>query len=182
MKIKPTSKTGGVVVELGPKEPQLPSISEQVSRPLPLFKVKKIVVPVDFSVCASKALQYAIAFARQFKAELALVHVVPPHPPVPEMAPVDVETIDDGRKQLVALRKGLDVNVPATTLVRVGEPAREIVAAAAELGADLIIISTHGRTGLAHVLLGSTTERVVRHAACPVLVVRERQTEFIDNN
>jgi universal stress protein A len=178
MKIKPTSKTGGVLVELGPQESQLPSPfrSPEV---LPAFKLKKILVPVDFSDCFKKALQYAIPFARQFDAELKLLHVVEPYPAVPEMGPVDVETLQVGRAQLEALRRAIGEAVPASTLLRTGVPNIEIVQAAKELGIDLIILSTHGRTGLAHILLGSTAERVIRHAPCPVLVVREREHDFV---
>ncbi len=64
-------------------------------------------------------------------------------------------------------------------VVRQGEPYLEILSVARELGMDLIILSTHGRTGLARVLMGSTTEKVVRHADCPVLVVREHEHEFL---
>ena len=97
MKIKPTSKTGGVLVELGPLEEQLPV---QPPRPAAVFRLKKILVPVDFSDCSKKALQYAVPFARQFGAELVLLHVVQPYPAVPEMAPVDVETIQDGKAEV----------------------------------------------------------------------------------
>ena len=64
------------------------------------------------------------------------------------------------------------------TLVKVGIPYQEIANTAEALKTDLIVIATHGRTGLAHVLLGSTTEHLVRYAPCPVLVVREKEREF----
>lgn len=176
MKIKPTSKAGGIVLELGPKEKQIPAPEQN---PIPLFKLKRILVPVDFSTCSNKALQYALPFARQFKADVVLLHVVVPHPAVPELGPVDMEAMSDGRAELDTLTEKVRARNRCTALLRVGDPAREIVEAARESGADLIILSTHGRTGLAHVLLGSTAERVVRHARCPVLVVREREQEFI---
>jgi nucleotide-binding universal stress UspA family protein len=72
--------------------------------------------------------------------------------------------------------KGL---VPVTSLVRMGDPSREIIAAAKELEIDLIILATHGRTGLSHFLLGSTAEKVVRRAGCPVLIVRDEEHEFL---
>src|SRR5712691_7067324 len=91
MKFKRTSKSGGLVVELGPKEAQLPvKPVERETAPLPVFKLKKILVPVDFSDCSNKALQYAIPFARQFDAELILLHVVQPYVPVPEMPTIDI--------------------------------------------------------------------------------------------
>jgi nucleotide-binding universal stress UspA family protein len=188
MKVKPTQRTGrggGVVVELGPREVELPG-----SRPtaavaaLPAFKLRKILVPVDFSECSRKALEYAVPFARQFGAEVDLLFVVQPYYPVSDMVPVDVEAIEvrmreTGEQELAALKKSMDPDLKVATVVRIGNPHVEIVRAAKELEADLIILSTHGRTGLSHVVMGSTTERVVRHAGCPVLVLREQEHEFV---
>ena len=88
MKFKPIRKNSGVVLELGPLESRLPADPrEQVATPRPVFQLKKILVPVDFSDCSKKALQYALPFARQFEAELALVHVVQAYVAVPEMVP-----------------------------------------------------------------------------------------------
>jgi len=183
MKFKPNNKPGGVIVELGPKEAQLPGTT---SSPvvLPAFKLKKILVPVDFSACSNKALQYAIPFARQFDAELTLLHVVQPFVAVPEMPSVDAALVqkqmrESGKKQLEALQQTIDAEIPSSTLLRMGNPHVEIINAAKESGIDLIILSTHGRTGLAHVFLGSNAERVVRHAGCPVLIVREQEHEFV---
>ena len=108
MKIKPTSKEGGVLVELGPQESQLPSPGAASA----VFKLKKILVPLDFSDCSKKALQYAIPFAKQFGAELELVHVVEPYASIPEMGPVDVETLVDGRTALDAIRRTVREKVP----------------------------------------------------------------------
>jgi universal stress protein A len=183
MKFKPTTPSGGVLVELGPKEPQLPTPrTEPVIAPLPVFQLKKILVPTDFSECAKKALQYAIPLAGQFDAELTLLHVVQPYPPALEMPPVDPYMIQDAEQEMKAFRGIVGDAVSAKTVLRTGTPCVEIVEAAKELGSDLIILSTHGRTGLAHVFLGSTTERVVRHAACPVLIVREREHEFVETS
>jgi universal stress protein A len=176
MKIKRTSKTRGVVLELGPEEAQIPAQSLAAT---PVFKLRKILVPIDFSDCSKKALAYAIPFARQFGAELNLLHVVEPYPAVPEMAPFDYETIEEGRLELEVLRKGLGNIETCRTLVRMGAPATEITGAAKDLDADLIILSTHGRKGLSRMFLGSTAERVVRSAPCPVLIVRESEHEFV---
>jgi nucleotide-binding universal stress UspA family protein len=182
MKIKPTHKPGGVLVELGPEESQIPVKAEQ---PSPAFKVKRLLVPVDFSDCSNKALQYALPFARQFGASLTLLYVIQPYVPVPETMAVDWDLIstrmrEGGQAELDKLRQTLDPDIKAETVLRIGSPEVEIVNAAKELNIDLIILSTHGRTGLGHVFLGSTTERVVRHAGCPVLVVREREHEFVE--
>ena len=83
------------------------------------------------------------------------------------------------KDQLEGLRELVGDRAPCANVVRTGSPHREIINAAVELHADLIIMSTHGRTGLAHALLGSTVEKVARHGACPILIVRERQHDFV---
>jgi universal stress protein A len=177
MKIKPAHKRGGVVVELGPNEAQLPTET--------LFRLKRMLVPVDFSDCSKKALAYAVAFAKQFGAEILLAYVVQPNIPVPEMTPIQADTIigemrESGKSELEKLRVSMTDDVKITTVVRVGHPAQEIVRAAAEADADIILLSTHGRTGLGRVFFGSVAEHVTRYAGCPVLTVREREHEFVD--
>ena len=176
MKIIPTSKSGGVLVELAPEESQIPAQSVATA---PIFKLEKILVPMDFSDCSKKALQYAIPFAKQFGAELKLLYVVEPYPAAPEMAPFDAESIQDRHSELETLRKTIGHAARVTTSVRTGAPHTEIVEAARQLGADLIIISTHGRKGLTRMVFGSATEKVVRYAPCPVLIVRESEHEFV---
>ena len=180
MKFKPTEKAGGLVVELGPAETQLPTSSaEQRATPLPIFKLKRILVPVDFSDCSRKALQYAIPLAKQFAAELTLLHVVRPYPPMLEMPIVDGESIEDAKAALDELHQTIPDAIPSHAVIRRGDPHIEIIRAAKELSIDLLVLSTHGHTGVARVLMGSTTEKVVRHAGCPVLVVREQEHEFV---
>jgi nucleotide-binding universal stress UspA family protein len=173
MKFKKGSN-GGVAVELGPEETRFTVLQG----PLPAFRLKKIMVPVDFSECSNKAIQYAVPFAKQFGAEVVLLHLVEPYPQVPEMAPIDIENLQDAKKQMEACRRA-SCSISVKTLVRVGEATTGIIEAAKELDIDLIILSTHGRTGVARVFLGSTAERVVRLAPCPVLVVRERERDFV---
>jgi nucleotide-binding universal stress UspA family protein len=139
---------------------------------------RTILVPVDFSTPGREALEYAVAFAAQFQAKLLVLHVLE----IPyvgsglgeiELPPVEAEIrepVAENLAKLVAERVGN--RVPAETLMRTGQPWFEITEAAREQAADLVIIGTHGYTGLKHVLMGSTAERVVRHAPCPVLVVR----------
>lgn len=189
MKVKPSNRTGragGVVVELGARERELPGSGPRANvSALPVFKLKRILVPVDFSDCSRKAMQYAVPFARQFGATISLLFVVQPYMPISDMVPLDVEEIESrmretGESELATLKASIDPDVKAETTVRLGNPHLEIVRAAQELPADLIILSTHGRTGFSHVLMGSTTERVVRHAKCPVLVLREQEHEFVE--
>jgi universal stress protein A len=173
MTVKPASKNGGVFVELGPMEKQLPSES------LPQFKLKKILVPLDFSDCSKKALQYAIPYAKQFNAEIVLLHVIEPYPAVPQMELVDVETIQDSLVDLENFREGIEKGIQCRSEVRTGVPHVEIVQEAKQKDFDLIILSTHGYKGLSHMFLGSTAEKVVRNSPCPVLTVRLSEREFV---
>ena len=150
--------------------------------PLPL-KVQRILVPVDFSQTSLQALQYAVGLSEQFGGRLTLVHVIEPVA-TPDFAyyPLMMEpekAIKAAQAQLEALslQKTMPHGVVEKTLVRHGVPYVEITDAARTLKMDLIVITTHGYTGLKHVFLGSTAERIVRHAPCPVLTVREKEHE-----
>jgi len=179
MKFKSTKQSGGVLVELGPNE-RIPLSSFEPAAPaLSLFKLKNILVPVDFSDCSDKALQYAIAFAKQFEANLTLLHVVQSYPVTPEMYTVDMLPSRYGKEDLEALAHIVPESVQCKTVLRSGTPHIEIVGLAKELSIDLLILSTHGRTGLARAIIGSTAEQVVRHSPCPVLVVRSKEQEFV---
>jgi nucleotide-binding universal stress UspA family protein len=147
--------------------------------------LKTILVPIDFSDASLKAFRYAVPFAEQFGATLCLVHVIEEGSFVNDLDNVvltrpDGEQVREARKQLVAVaQREIEELVPIDPQVRVGKPFHEIIEAAEQMKADLIIIATHGHTGLKHALLGSTAERVVRHAPCPVLVVHEKEREFV---
>ncbi len=182
MKIRAARRSHAVVVEMEPRNSALPPIS------LPEVNLKRILVPIDFSEQSRKAMQYALSFARQFNAEVLLLHVMEFAPvatsasPLPiiqdEMARVTLR--ESAAKQLAEWRNEIGSHVAARASVRDGISAHaEIVKAATEGNIDLIMLGTQGRTGLAHLLIGSTAERVVRHAPCPVLVVREREHDFI---
>ncbi len=182
MKIKPAPKTGQVTVELDPGDDRLlekgAHANKAAASPL---KLKRILVPIDFSDYSARALDYALAFAEQFQAKLILLHVVEPtvypenHMLVPPaMDEVNQGLVEAGRERLEGVsRKRIGHRVPVELLVRLGRAHSEITDTAKAVGADLIIIATHGYTGLKHVLLGSTAERVVRQAPCPVLTVRD---------
>lgn len=183
MKVKPTPKRGRVLVEVDRKDEPLLAQSEVAAS---AFAIKKVLVPVDFSECSRKALQYAVPLARQFGARIALVHVMPANYFVgSEFGPVDfpvpeVEWREGSERELQAIAaREVGEELAGGVFVRQGQPAHEIAACAAEWEADLIVLSTHGRTGLRHVLVGSVAENVVRYAPCPVLVVREHGHEFL---
>lgn len=148
-----------------------------------VLKVRNILVPIDFSPPSEKALSYARAFAKQFDARITLLHVIEPsvYPKEFGYGSADdrawVKAATD-RLQALASRK-LELAFLARVLVGRGPPFKVIASMSQDLEIDLIIIATHGYSGLKHVLIGSTAERVVRHAQCPVLVVREREHEFV---
>ena len=151
-----------------------------------LLSIKKILVPVDFSSLSKKAFQYALRLAQQFKAELTLIHVLEPAVPPSfeglQMAPPFREEDSSGaERDLRALIGSVrTAGVPKVkSLFRRGFASHEIVDTAKDLDVDLIVIATHGYTGWKHFCIGSTAERVVRAAPCPVLVVREKEHEFI---
>lgn len=138
--------------------------------------LQRILVPVDFSSPSELALKYATAFAARFGGKIALLHVVESGRLVGELSENDtgltaIPRRVEERLWTLASRFG-EPALFDRMAVRTGRPFHEIGAAASELGSDLIVISTHGYTGLDYVLLGGTAERVIRHAPCPVLVVR----------
>ncbi len=149
------------------------------------LEIRSILVPIDFSESSNEAFQYAVAFARQFGAKLTLLHVIEvvTAGDFADTFPLllDDEAINTGCKERLedmVEELGVDSSLIEQILVREGRSFHEIGEAATEVRSDLIIISTHGYTGLKHVMLGGTAERVVRHAPCPVLVVREGEREF----
>jgi len=144
---------------------------------------QRVLVPLDFSVHARKALRHGRGLARQFGAKLILLHVVEPMvypsdlgytPVLSEELTAEVQQEAESRLR-AAVETERAQGIECEGLLRFGRPYLEIAAVAEELGVDLIVLTTHGYTGLKHVVLGSTAERVVRHAPCPVLVVREKK-------
>jgi universal stress protein A len=143
----------------------------------------KILLPTDFSDHADEALRYALALAQTHAASLCLVHA---YDILPYTLPEGMPMVDD--VQMGQLREALEKQLQTaaeraraggatqvTTQLVTGSASTEIVRVAAELQADLIVMGTHGRTGLTHLLIGSVTEKVVRKAPCPVLTVPLRE-------
>jgi len=180
------SKTGASAVARGLTTVARPESTTGAKSAPVLLRIKSILVPIDFSTSSKKALQYAVPFARQFGAKLTLLHVVEPvaTPDFANSFPLmmendKVKAASRGQLEHIIKEQAIAPKLVEKTLVRFGRSFHEIADAARTLKVDLIIISTHGYTGLKHALLGSTTERVVRYAPCPVLVVREREHEFV---
>jgi nucleotide-binding universal stress UspA family protein len=151
--------------------------------------IARIVVPVDFSTHADRAIDYALAMGTHFGACVELFHVVEdPFGSGGWGSEVFVSDLDGIRERAVkeaqALLEERRAAIPATSVplvatVRMGHVAQTIVDYAAEVQADLIVMGTHGRTGVAHFIIGSVAERVVRVAPCPVLTVGARQTDKV---
>lgn len=145
----------------------------------PALSFRTILVPTDFSDVSRKALDYAVPLARQHGAKIIIVHVVEPRiypeniliPPAIE--PDNVALMKQARTSLEKFRTShVDADVPSEAVVALGKPFVEIINAAKAAKADLIVMPTHGFTGLKKILIGSTAERVVSHATCPVLTIR----------
>ncbi len=147
---------------------------------MPQFQ--RIVCPTDFSPTANAAVAHAVELAKTFRGELVLLHVLPPLP-YPLLDGISIAMVlpqlqdqlrTHAEEQLKAAAKALGSGFTLRTELRDGSPHEQVLACAHETKADLIVMGTHGHTGLKHALLGSTAERVVRLATCPVLTVRAK--------
>ncbi len=174
MKLKPPLDNDAIE----PSPAALPTQPHTVRDPHAAVSFKKILVPVDFSVASVHALEYALELSEQFHARLVLLHVVEPavHPDNYLLAPVLDETnsrlLDAAREHLLAFgRKRVGHRVPCETLVRVGHPVSEIPDTAKALAADLIVVGARALRPHTAAGVGSTAQRVVHHAPCPVLIV-----------
>lgn len=145
------------------------------------LEIQKVLVPIDFSDYSKNALKYAVNFSRQFNANMILVYVVEPviYPPDFSMGQIALPSVNTewdikAKEELDKLAKSeIPAEVKVTTILKTGKPFFEIIETAAEENVDLIIIATHGHSGVEHILFGSTAEKVVRKAPCPVLTLRE---------
>lgn len=153
-----------------------------------MIRIDRILCPTDFSELADRATDYGCALADAFKSELHVLHVVDesyqywmamgpnslPLGPTPEEIRVGAEEqMERCKRERLSNR-----TAPVVSKVLVGRPFLEIIRYARDQTIDLIVIGTHGRNGLSHVLLGSVTEKIVRKAPCPVLTVRAPGHKF----
>jgi nucleotide-binding universal stress UspA family protein len=162
----------------------------KVAIEMPKFHLTRIMVPVDFSAPSRKALHYAVALAAHFHAEVHVLHVFEQiaNPADVGFSPLiwtDLEEeqqkeLDTKLKAEAEAAGATTLNVRCETHVKCGRAWQEITDHAEALGVELLVLSTHGYTGLKHVLLGSVAEKVVRHAPCPVLTVRMDEKEFVE--
>lgn len=150
-----------------------------------MIRVTRILLPTDFSELSSHATRYACALADQFGAELHVLHVyermlIPESSVGVDWALVLAEAKQSAEKQMTNVLDATwgDGHAVVKAFIE-GAPFVEIVRYAREHDIDLIVLGTHGRTGLAHMLLGSVAEKVVRKASCPVLTVRPKGHQFV---
>ncbi len=143
-----------------------------------MVTLKKILCPVDHSECSYLALKYAISLALKDEAKLYLMHVIDARlydTEIYTFSPYKLNDVDESKISddlMKSLPEGTTDVLTVETIIVKGVPFNEIINAATVINADLIVIGTHGRTGLSHIMLGSVAEKVVRKALCPVLTVR----------
>jgi universal stress protein A len=166
-----------------PNRPGVPTVSRMVDFAQPSLSLKSILVPIDFSKSSQKALEYALPLARQFGGEITLLHAIEPPPYAMDLSYIPKSEgfpTASMKKELEELgNRMIDPELLKDVLVQVGTAFEVITNIARDYEVDLIVLTTHGKTGLKHVFMGSTAERVVRHAPCPVLVVRKHEHKFV---
>jgi nucleotide-binding universal stress UspA family protein len=151
-----------------------------------MVPIRKVLFPTDFSECSHAAWGHAVTVARQFGAEIVLLHVVAEPPRVAEAIEMGytpekfLKAATEEAHRLLAdlIAAASDRKVPFRSRICQGVAFHEIIGVAREEGVDLIVMGTHGRTGLAHALMGSVAEKVVRKAPCPVLTVKHPGMKF----
>ncbi|MHC4182899.1 MAG: universal stress protein [Planctomycetota bacterium] len=150
-----------------------------------MINLKKILCPIDYSDCSKEALKYAVSFAMKDEAKLYLLHVIDTHR-FDEYLDKIIEqiNIDEIIKQLktrllecVPEEIRNDMKIEASVVQ--GIPFAEIISVVKKNKIDMIVMGTHGRTGIVHILIGSVAEKVVRKAPCPVLTVRQSGHKFV---
>jgi len=153
-----------------------------------MIRLAKLLVPTDFSEDSEQAARYAVELAKRFQAEIHCIHVVDIPADLlstsdyymtgPSEAFLD-QLREESKKNLEAFAKKNLEGVGVRTAFLEGSPFVEIIRYAHNQEIDLVVIATHGRTGLRHVLFGSVAEKVVRKAPCPVLVVKRKERDFV---
>ena len=151
-----------------------------------MISIRNILCPIDYSVYSEMALKYAIEFAEKYQAKLYLMHVLDirvydiNNPELYNINIVDEETIEKLRERLLrCVNEDTRGRISVEALIIQGVPFAVIIKVSKEYGIDLIVIGTHGRTGLSHAIMGSVAEKIVRKAPCPVLTIRHPEHDFI---
>ncbi|MBI5470780.1 MAG: universal stress protein [Ignavibacteriae bacterium] len=166
------------------QQPTVARPSPETSAPAPQvvssLPIRHILVPIDFSIHSKNALRYAVPMAEQYKAKLHLIYVIEPtvYPADLGFGQVIVPGVEEELRTKsedelrLLIENEIGGRADAEHVVRTGKPHQEILTEAEEKSADLIIVATHGHTGVEQMLFGSTAMRIVRLARCPVLTIR----------
>jgi len=150
-----------------------------------MISIQGVMVPVDFSKESILAAKFGASLAEEYKTKLYVLHVMEPVHPSLRGYIVDFEQfqqrmIAQAKEDLEnVIPKAVKDRIPVEFILEIGHPSYLIVEKAKELGVDVLVIATHGRTGLSHVLLGSVAEKVIRHAPCPVFVIRNPKDKYV---
>jgi nucleotide-binding universal stress UspA family protein len=150
-----------------------------------MISIQGVMVPVDFSKESILAAKFGASLAEEYKTKLYVLHVMEPVHPSLRGYIVDFEQfqqrmIAQAKEDLEnVIPKAVKDRIPVEFILEIGHPSYLIVEKAKELGVDVVVIATHGRTGLSHVLLGSVAEKVIRHAPCPVFVIRNPKDKYV---
>ncbi|MBZ0200540.1 MAG: universal stress protein [Ignavibacteriaceae bacterium] len=150
-----------------------------------MFKIKNILLPTDFSQLSLTAAEYAVALAIQYGAKVHILHVIEKTPPILAIRSLDLSEdkikrsiLNDAKNNLdeavAKVKKGKKVLIEP--VIKKGIDYLEIVKYSKDEKIDVIVIATHGRTGILHTLIGSVAEKVIRFAKCPVLVITPPET------
>jgi len=146
---------------------------------------KKIVCPIDFSEFTDEILKYAVNITKKFNAELHLIHIIPNlnyfTPYESFLTPENLVAIEKNIEKEVEKdfeRVTKNIDVPLKKIVKTGVTFVEIIDYIKEEDIDLVVMGTHGRSGIEHILIGSVAEKVVRKSPCPVLTIRPRGRKF----
>lgn len=149
-----------------------------------MIHIQKILCPVDFSAPSRNALRYANEFAKAMNAKITVMHVIQPQPIAADVnvpyVPLEIELEKNAKEDLARIvKEEVQEGVLVEQVMAFGLPSDCVIAQAQKENVDLIILGTHGRTGISRLLMGSTAENVIRHATRPVLVVKASEKEFI---
>jgi nucleotide-binding universal stress UspA family protein len=150
-----------------------------------MIDLKKILVAVDFSKESTLAAKFAVSLAQEFKSKLYVLHAFTPlHAGVavemPDFESYQREIIKKTKEDLrLVIPEKIKEMIEVEELIEIGPAYHVIVEKAQDLDVDVIVLATQGRTGLAHMLLGSVAEKVVRHAPCPVFAIRNPKDKFV---
>lgn len=145
-----------------------------------MINLKKILCPVDFSDCSKIALDYSVSLAKKYEAQILILHVVETTFPDPEyiaicedMEKIHTQLAKQAETKISKLKETLtDENIKTTSIISTGKPFVEIIKCAKKNNVDLIVIGSHGQSGLSHILFGSTADKVIRKSPCGVLTVK----------